>query len=80
MANPEAYELWQVMKKDPSNRVCIECGASDPQWASGTFATKVKILSLNQLFTFFILIIVNLGTLFCLECSGVHRSLGVHLR
>jgi len=36
------------------NRRCVDCGSSDPDWAS-----------------------LNLGVLLCIECSGVHRQLGV---
>ncbi len=39
-----------------ANRVCIDCGSPNPQWATAYF-----------------------GILFCLECSGKHRSLGTHL-
>ena len=39
-----------------TNRVCADCCAADPEWAS-----------------------INLGVLLCIECSGIHRSLGSHI-
>jgi ADP-ribosylation factor GTPase-activating protein 1 len=74
MASPRTRSVLKDLKLKDDNNTCFECGALNPQWVSVSYGRKYLKINPHIVQTYHCL-----GIFICLECSGKHRGLGVHL-
>lgn len=73
--DPETRSKLQEISRSNENSKCVDCGAPSPQWVCRRSRQIFRSLDadLRQQAS------PKFGIFFCLACSGIHRSLGVHI-
>lgn len=62
-------------REDLGNKTCVDCGNPNPQWASGKYTSYIIPLSSQSHPQK-----VSFAVFLCLQCAGLHRGFGVHIR
>jgi len=65
---PAKTLLHHLARQNPA---CADCSNPNPQWASGMPAPPPRALLTPA---------VSFALFLCLQCAGVHRGFGVHIR
>jgi hypothetical protein len=70
---------YAIRAQSPANTLCADCGKKGEKLIGDTFRVdRISSITDHHLpdpdWTAY-----NLGVVICFECSGVHRSLGVHV-
>jgi len=68
MSQAEFKKRLKVLMNKPENQVCSDCPERQPRWASLIVPPQGSPLGS-----------LPIGAFSCLECSGSHRRLGVHI-
>ena len=76
--NERNKRVLSSILRETANRTCADCGLRNPTWSVFSWRNRM-----NWSFSCDYLApsraSANLGCFICLSCSGVHRSLGVHI-
>lgn len=68
MSQAEFKKRLKVLMNKPENQTCADCPERQPRWASLIVPPAGSPPGS-----------IPMGALVCLECSGSHRRLGVHI-
>ena len=70
----------EALLKLPENQACCDCGKRGPSDdIISECSYKINDVSFSPVHIGPRWASANLGNFFCIECSGIHRNLGVHI-